>query len=677
MPNAASAVLNNPSLRGAIDAYNAPSAAERVIANPYLRRAIQGYVPASETFMGFYPPGSALAAAGSALLANRVQRLYGPVKKKRKHNLSNNMSLPFNSIGSSIIAGGPGDRNRRRKRARRDMTPNSSATNKTPTSTSSSNMSSLTTKSVSTALKVVTNNAELDASKRATPAKYRLHAAKYLKMDPMLKELFFQLHRFKGFFGFMSTSGQGLATAVPMPANSVGKLAPRSAFRGISFFKLRHTAPRYVTNYPAPDDDDDQAKVLNAARVKIGTTDYTDNGTTQDIRTYFRRFNNAPQLIQGAGAVGPPDTSPEGVLTMSADLGSYRQLAMDFNCSDIESAALAAQAFSANLTATTDDGGSFPGGMIPGADTPAIGPKPYEESTDVSALKTNNIYKDAVVRIADGKLSMDIANGSRVPTVVEVVIHSMKKNTPGSSKRMNTTAIYEQLWRAASWSKSEATNFEGGFTGSVSPQQGGWNAFWDPKTPFLKVSGPGKKMVDDIANEVHRSVHYLGPGEQKTVDIALGSLYYKLGYRSGFYDPLVLGNNPADIDVLTDGPGTLAVAIGHFGIDCMETAFNDQVPFDLNRSGNTAAQEGMGFWVGKRPAPSQIVVSGQYEESWYPAYYQGRGRQIASQSALGAHLNSYQSVPLGTIAPEQVSTIDGDSFFESVGAGKAVEASQA
>ncbi len=648
---------------------------QAVYNNPYLRASIAEYVP--YTSNAFLSPGSALAIAGSGALVEMGRRRYRKHARSQSHIFARTSNMPLpSSIGSSIIAGGPGDFGRHKKRARRDIsrTPTSSATNRTPSSTSSSNMSSLTSKSVGSALRAITNVAELDAHKRSTSARYRLHAAKYLTMDAMLKELFFPLHRFKGFFGFMSSSGQGMNTAIPATANTVGKLAPRSAYRGISFFKLRHTAPRYVQDYPSQTTDDGQAKVLNACRREIGTTNFNTTGDPEAICSYFRRFNNTPELVGANGAVAPPDSSPSGVMQMSFEPQGYKQLWMDFNCSDIESASLQESPFLPNLTASTTQGGGDGGGT--GEFTnPSDGPKPYSLSNSINQLITDNTLKDAVVRIADGKVMMDLTNGSRVPTVVEVVIHSMKKNTPGNDKIMNTKKIYEYIWKGANWNKSEESAFEGGTTGSVSTPQGGWNTFWDPKTPFLKVGGAGKKMVDDICNEVHRSVHYLAPGESKQVHIALGSLYYKLGYRSGYY----AGNDTTEtglMDVLTDGPGTLAVAVGHFGIDCLETAFSDNVDFNLTQAGASPAQEGAGFWVGKRPAPSQIVVSGSYEEAWYPSYMNRIGRTLNSASALGSHINEYYSLPLGSIAPEQVSTIDGSAYFENVGAGKATTANQ-
>lgn len=660
------------------------TAGEQVFFNSALRGAIAEYVP--YTSNAFLTPGSALALAGSGALIDLGRRRYRTTSNRRNHNLRTMSWLPESSkrgrAFGTDIAGGARDKRRRTFRSKRTWfkhgTPGGSpATNKTPTSTSSGNMSTLTSKSVGTALRAITNTAELESHKRSSAAKYRLHAAKYLKMDAMLKELMFPLHRFKGFFGFMSTSGSATNVAVPATSDTVAKLAPRSAWRGISFFKLRHTGPRYLSGYPAPDTDVGQAKVLNAARIDIGSTNFTPNGDPETISSYFRRFNNRPELVPGGnGAVAPPDTSPSGIMSMSNEAGFYKQLWMDFNCADIESTSLQESSFLPLLTASTGQGGGDLGGSGQWSD-PQTGPKPYNVTgSTINEIKTNNTLKDAVVRIADGKVEMDITNGSRVPTVVECVIHSMKKNTPATPKTMNTTQIYEHIWKGASYNKSEKSIFEGGHTGSYSAAQGGWNTFWDPKTPFLKVSGPGKKMVDDICNEVHRSVHYLAPGESKTVSIALGSLYYKLGYRSGFYDPTD-STETGYIDIIQDGPGTLAVAIGHFGIDCLETAFSDGVDFALVQAGGSSALEGSGFWVGKRPAPSQIVVSGKYEEAWYPSYMNRECRSINSASAQGSHIGGdYFSAPLGSIAPEQVSTIDGSAFFEQVGAGKAVTAEQ-
>ncbi len=544
--------------------------------------------------------------------------------------------------------------------------------------TSTPSISTLSSNATASVLKTITSAAELDANKRSSTASYRLHAAKYLKMDSMLKELMFPLHRFKGFFGFMQSSGQGLAVAVPATSDTVAKLAPRSAFRSVSFFKLRHTAPRYIADYDGQPDptvaptDADQAKVLNASRVVIGDTTFSDDGDSQTIRSYFRRFNNRPVLTSGAGAGGSPDNDVQGVQTMSSSPGFYKQLAMDYNCADIEQVSLNQSPFTQYVQPSTTQGG----GGIEGSLNVNQGPQNYT-GTNAYAVSTNNTWKDSTVRIADGKLSMDIQNGSRVPTVVEIVIHSMKRGGPATTKQMRTQDIYEALWKAGNWEHAYKSNFDTPTTGNAGSPQGGWNMFWDPKTPFLKLKGSGKKFMENIASEVHRSIHYLAPGESKTVSIALGSLYYKVGHRSGSYassDTTTTGV----IDVRTDGAGTLAVAVGAFGIDCLETAFGDGFVANLVAAGGSGtAQEGAGFWIGKRPAPSQIVVSGTYEEAWYPTYLSQPGRFIGSvNAAQPSILNGEQAVPLGTIAPTQVNAIDDSSYFAPVGGGKAPPADQ-
>lgn len=600
--------------------------------------------------------------AGAALVSGAIHKLSGSGSSDKMPNLRSEMDIEKTPQGT------------KRTMAVWEQT----ASDKKASGTSSSNMSTLTTKSCSNALKAITNMAELDSHKRSTPARYRLHSAKYLKMDAMLKELMFPLHRFKGFFGFMSTSGNGMDVSVQMESDKVGQLAPRSAFRGISFFKLRHCAPRDGSGYPSSSADD-QAKLLNASRVKIGSTNRNTAGTSEDIYTYFRRFNNTPVIIgTGTGAAAPPATSAAGVMTMSTAPGNYRQLWMDFNTADIVRASMQEANFLPNITASTSQGGGGSGGTDPWT-IPSEGPNPFSADISDGVVNIKPSLKDAVVRIADGKVVMDITNGQRIPTVVEIVIHSMKKQQarglePTSHSR--TQDIYEAIWKAANYQKSEKTNYVPSSTASTGTDQGGWNTFWDPKTPFLKVKGPGKKMVEDIANEVHRSVHYLAPGESKTIDIALGSLYYKLGHRSANFGGASDGLSP---QTLIDAAGTLAVAVGHFGIDQLETCFSDNHPFRLNQAGAAVAPDatlGAGFWVGKRPAPSQIVVSGSYEESWYPSYMNREGRYIASQSALASHLDEYTSVGLGSVPPTQVIAMNDTQYYSSVGAGKTNQAYQ-
>lgn len=567
--------------------------------------------------------------------------------------------------------------------------------------TSTSNLSTLTASATGTALKAITGNAELMASKRSSNAKYRLHAAKYLKMDSMLKELMFPLNRFKGFFGYVQSSGGGLAVAVPATSDTIAKLAPRSSFRSVSFFKLRHTAPRYIAGYdgnpepwvapPAQQPEptaEDQAKVLNAFRNVIGTTDFAVNNSgptnTQPVQSYFRRFTNRPNLQTGAGAGGNPDTTPEGVMSMSSSPGNYKQLAIDFNCADIERCSLAQSPFQQSITPSTSVAQGTAITTVSGIDrwtsNAPYGPPTYQSEFDNAYnIQIPPFWRDATTRIADGKLSLDIQNGSRVPTVVEVVIHSMKHGGPSNSKDMNTKDIYEAIWKGANWQSGIKSMYttpsitapaqQDPYVGNA--MQGGWQTFWDPKTPFLKVKGSGKKLVDEIANEVHRSIHYLAPGESKTVSIALGSLYYKLGHRSGFYDSTDTTNDGLT-KVRTDGAGTLAVAVGAFGIDCLETAFGDGFDLTLAQTNAQTAYEGAGFWVGKRPAPSQIVVSGTYEEAWYPTYQSTGGRTIGDvAAAMPTTVSGGRAVPLGSIAPMQVNAIDDSSYFAPLGGGKA------
>ena len=479
--------------------------------------------------------------AGAALVSGAIHKLSGSSSSNKMTKLGDAMDLEKTPQGT--------------KRGSDKISDSSGAGNLRGSRTSSANMSSLTTRSCSRMQKAITNMAEIESHKRSTPANYRLHAAKYLKMDAMLKQLFFPLHRFRGFFGFTSTSGTGLETALPQNDGMVARLAPRGAFRGISFFKVRHTSCRKLPDYPDLTSAAGQSQVLNAERVSIGTTDLTGQAE-QPIYTYFRKYNNTPSLQQSnppnfeTGAGAPPNTKPEVANNMTNIASNYRQLGMDFNAADIERISLAESNFVPMIAASTGSGGAGQAGSEPWAAVSANN-SGYEAGVRVyggTAVNQTLLppLKDAVIRIADGKLSMDIANGSRVPTVVELVIHSMKKQslanntlTQGSNTVWNTKQIYSSLWKAANWQHGEKSSFGDGETnptgGPNNAPQGGWNTFWDPKTPFLKVSGPGKQLVDHFATEVHRSVHYLAPGESKTINIALGSLYYKIGSRSSAY----------------------------------------------------------------------------------------------------------------------------------------------
>lgn len=570
--------------------------------------------------------------------------------------------------------------------------------------TSTGNCSSLTSGQVEAALGAMSTAGDTNSGKRGPSATYRLHAAKYLKMDAMLKQLMFPLQRWQGFFGFTQTSGMSLNTADPATATTLAKMAPRSSFRSISFFKLRHTCPRYLPAYP-DGSPDNQAKLLNGVRNNIGTSNWNDASEQETVYSYFRRFSNRPGLalntatppgnVNGAGGApssningptgAPSATQDAGVYSMSPNPGNYKQLWMDWNCSDMESQALAAASFVPNPTATSAQGGN-------NIDynqwvNNQVGPQPYSASATATSLLIPAAWKDATMRIADGKLILDVQNGTRTPTVCELVVHSMKKNDnvgdPSKSDlNYNTTDIYQTIWRANNVQNSTKTLYDNiSLTGAadVEPaaRQGGWNSFWDPKTPFLKVDHKGKKMLEKVAREVHRSIHILAPGESKQITLNLGSLYYTLGGRSGMYDRT--DNTKPNIDCSVDGAGTLAVALGAFGVDALQAIGGNSTTVVYKATGaQPNGLEGTGFWIGKTPAPSSLVVAGRYEEAWYPAYFNKTGTLIAdSASALPSTIGkNSRTMPLGTIAPVQVSTMEGDSYFDPLGGGRAPDTTQ-
>lgn len=569
------------------------------------------------------------------------------------------------------------------------MTPMSAMTN----ATSTTNQSKRSYSTMQSTLSNMTTIGDVASGKRGPSATYRLHKAKYLKMDAMLKQLMFPLHRFKGIFGFVQNSGQGLNVAVPGTSTDIDKLAARSAFRSISFFKLRHTSPRYLSGYPtynSTTSSTNQAKVLNGIRNNIGSSSFNTTNANQPIYSYFRRFANTPVIKDVAlgtgstsvnGAGGCPDPTATGIKTMSFDSGNYRQLWMDYNCADMERAALQEQPFAPNPPHL----GNHVGASAEESDfaTPQDGPQIYTGTATQPVLPY--AWKDATMRIADGKLELDIQNGTRSVTIVEIVIHSMKQSEPGEGDFADTPRIYEAIWKANNAAYSEKTKYtENVFVNtSVTPsvadgtQQGGWCSFWDPKTPFLAVKGKYKAQVSKIANEVHRSAHILSPGESKTVTIMLGSLYYKLGNRSGFFPREIVASD--DLTCKVDGAGTLAVAVGAFGVDCLEAMGGDGNTFEFVQTGATNDLEGAGFWVGKRPAPSSIVVAGKYEEAWYPCYLDAKQQCIADCAApLPSIINQTEmrTLPLGTVAPIQVSAVPASSYFAPLGGGKAAEASQ-
>jgi hypothetical protein len=521
---------------------------------------------------------------------------------------------------------------------------------------------------------------------RASSASYRLHPGKYVKCDPMLKDMFFPLLTSKLNFGFTSATGLRNSSWNDATANTIEKKSARGLYRGVSFFKLRYTAPAKDRKNP---------NCLNDMPIKVANTSGIDSSTASDgdVFSMYRRFNSAPRQLRLNTTTGTPAATGSRVtqtevqdftdgIVPGNDFAEMdqriRQLGMGMNLAHLETQAYFSQNFQQTLgnlgskpigTSDVDFASNWTGYIPPVSST--------ETGCVVRGTPGSPYYyqnqKDAVMRIADGQVSMDITNTCRSNERIEIVIHAMKK----TDIETNTPELYEAIYESVEYAqKAKANNNllpttegdgadETTKTG-VPNTPGGWQAFYDPDYPLLKTSSKHDKKVKEIAVEVHRSIHVLAPGQSKNIKIALGSLYYSLGNKS---ESRVVGGD-AFIYSKEDNTGTLAVCVAHTGFKALETmattdstlnsSFNPTsgTSFDPTKVGYAGSILGGGFFAGRSFAPSSITVSGNYLEKYYPLYFNSTQRLfgnfgVYSPSFFGGSKNT---LPLINIPQEVVAT---------------------
>lgn len=565
----------------------------------------------------------------------------------------------------------------------------SSSKSKIRKTSSSRNASKATKVEISNAYTTIHNSVESGTAARATSASYRLHPGKYVKCDPMLKEFFFPLLTSKLNFGFSSATGMRNVSWNDASANTIEKYSARGLYRGVAFFKLRYTSP-------ANNRQDNNS--LNDKPIKVAETGGVDSGSTStgDVFSIYRRFVSTPEQVALSGTIPVKPTGgyvsqttcqnfTEGVVPQgqyATDDTTIRQCGMGMNLAHLETNAYFSQNFRQNLgnlstspVGTSDVQGSANwNGYIP---TPTSSNN--ETGCVVRGTPTDPFYyrnqKDAIMRIADGQLTMDITNTCRSNSRVEIVIHSMKK----TENTINTPELYEAIYEAVDYAQKGIANANQTMGHSpsdpdVSNTPGGWQAFYDPDYPLLKTVSKHSKKPNDIATEVHRSIHVLAPGQTKNVKIALGSLYYSLGNKS---------TSPIDdadetISAKEDNVGTLAVCIGHTGFKALETmatthsvlqpAYNS-APNNLNNVNYSPDVLGGGFWAGRSYAPSSILVGGNYVEKYYPIYFNSTQRMFGN---FGVYTPSFfggsrNTLPLTNIPQEVVATTPAHNAGTPVG----------
>ena len=149
-----------------------------------------------------------------------------------------------------------------------------------------------------TAVKKMASGTEYGDSRRAKSYTVRLHPAKYLKCDPLMKELFFPILTMAHKFGLCSTTGFGNMTAgkqasgALVPEDIVSFSKAGGCYRGIAAFTIRSQAI-----------SDSSVNKLNTVNQNVGSTMIT--GSSRNIISAYRRFNNGPQYISGTNSGQP------------------------------------------------------------------------------------------------------------------------------------------------------------------------------------------------------------------------------------------------------------------------------------------------------------------------------------------------------------------------------------
>lgn len=188
---------------------------------------------------------------------------------------------------------------------------------------------------------------------RCSPRSYRLHSAKWLQMDKMLKSLFFPMNSMCLNFGISSFTGANNynytdALGYGIGSGNEGEVNPartRGLHRGLALFTVRNTfdaADRVSATY------------LNNSHAEVGGTRVVDAGGTGTVETckiqsIYRRYHNQPELIPGqtadAGTVGQVkcqtlDDDP------APDTSKMRNLDLGFNLAQMEEVAASSMVYS-------------------------------------------------------------------------------------------------------------------------------------------------------------------------------------------------------------------------------------------------------------------------------------------------------------------------------------------
>ena len=525
---------------------------------------------------------------------------------------------------------------------------------------------------------------EQGENRRAPAYVKRLHHAKYISCDAMLKEIFFPIMTYAQRFGFCSTTGIAGRTAMMLetgqtqgtgivPSDPVSFSKSNGCHRGIALFTCRSTAIG------------DEDYKLNTNRVKVGESFLAAGASTTPINLYssYRRFNNGPP-IKNSLSNGERNTGglvDQLVGVQAVDFSGPVEDQVNYNSTkirvsevgsllDIEQSAFAANAFiGPNNIAGTGVPYGQAGTHVPNGNTDPDIPGQLNPSSGTIVNPDNGEYlapfRNTTIRIADGYLEMDITNGKSMSTFVEVVIFAHKKHDASISTQelLNTIQSCVHYQQSQMIQKDVIQQLS-----SINEEPGGWQALYDPTYPLLGCKAQHRKPIDAIAREVHRSNHMLSAGQSKCIKIFLGSLFYDLSGKSADnMNNLITAGNALGFENCATGVGALQIAVGHSGVMQLTAPTSgggagapdfSNLPDSI--TSNQHSVPGAGYWIGKQFCPSEIVVNGNYVEKYYPSYNVDKGRRAYQDAPLLPpyldHPNGDVTLPAGLPVHEVIAT---------------------
>ena len=471
--------------------------------------------------------------------------------------------------------------------------------------------------------KLVAANEEGEA-RRARAYKVRLHAAKYLKCDPLLKDMFYPIFTIGKRFGFTSTTGLGALTALGHnntrdPADVQTWSKANGCWRGLSVFTVRSNA--------APSADRMSAEPKLHGKSKIV------DGQTLSLYSNYKRFCNGPNLENNQRTAAEVAQNKAQTVNYAIDDDDA-----EFNTSKILVGEVGTLLDVQNKAI---NGSPFAGSLNQGGSA-ALREQEYTAPSTVTS-SANGYYwpslRTSTVRIADGYLEMDITNGKSCSTLIEIVIHAHRKHDID----VKTQELFDAIYKAVDFQQRDPKPYNDTTPLENNPP-GGWQAFYDPAYPLLGVKSKFKKGVDLIARETHRSAHMLSPGQTKLIKIELGSLYFDFASQAENQDVSGSEETQGYMAVPDLGAGALMISVGHSGVQQLTaptitntTDFWNKPDTLTGASGDaTHTVPGAGFWVGKQYAPSEIVVAGNYVEKFYPTYVLSKERRNITDNVPNA-----------------------------------------